>query len=85
MFEQRIHYEEVGAIGAHTQWLDAIVDKVVFYLCDKGLLTSVIDDKLNEKVGRFFAPLILEAKRMMGRQDEVEAEVSDDNESDGEN
>ncbi len=87
-----MQYEGIGATGAHTAWLDRIMDKVIMYLCAEGKLDSAlaIDVDIAEKVKCCFAGTVLEASRLMkstagaeeGFAEDWDESDDDDNEED---
>ena len=65
----------------HRDWLDATLDRCVLYLAgqDKGFAKLLGgDDEFMEKVGKYFAGTMMEARRMLGPEDASKDEDGDD-------
>ena len=72
-----IKYEGIAGNEAHKKWLDQILDRAVFYLCDTkegraslGADTILGNDaEIGDKMKHFFHPILMEAKRFMEPND----------------
>ena len=78
-----MEYEGVATNEIHCSWLDSTLDLVVKYLAstDKEFAKKLGgDDEFVEKVARYFAGTLMEARRYL----EPEVHSDEDNEDDGE-
>ena len=81
-----IKYEGIAGNEAHKKWLDHILDRAVFYLCDTkegraslGADTILGNDaEIGDKMKHFFHPIIMEAKRFMEPRDNNDDEEAQD-------
>ena len=76
-----MEYEGLAANEVHRDWLDATLDRCVLYLAgqDKGFAKQLGgDDEFMEKVGKYFAGTMMEARRMLGPEDASKDEDGED-------
>ena len=79
-----LKYEGIAGNTEHKEWLDQILDRAVFYLCDTkegraGFGADTIlgkEEEIGDKMKHFFHPILMEAKRFMKPRD-----TNDDNEA----
>ena len=72
-----LKYEGIAGNEAHKKWLDQILDRAVFYLCDTkegraGLGADAVlgkEEEIGDKMKHFFHPILMEAKRFMEPRD----------------
>ena len=87
-----LKYEGNAGNEAHKKWLDQILDRAVFYLCDTkegraGLGADTIlgtEEEIGDKMKHFFHPILMEAKRFMQpryKNNDGEGEPMDDGEA----
>ena len=85
-----IKYEGIAGNTEHKDWLDQILDRAAFYLCDTkegraGLGANAIfgnEADIGDKMKHFFHPILMEAKRFMEPRDkdDDDEEAMDDGE-----
>ena len=71
-----MQYEGIAADEEHHQWMDSILDRCIMYMVgrDKKLCTSLGGDaEFAEKVSKFFANTMQEARRYLEPLDEAQA------------
>ena len=82
-----LKYEGVAGTDAHKDWLDAILDRVVFYLrgTSKACRAALgADESVADNIKDFFAPIIMEAKQILesanneGAEEEGKVAMDDD-------
>ena len=79
-----MQYEGIAAEDEHQKWMDSILDRCIMYLVgqDPKVCENLGGDaEFTEKVKKFFAGSMQEAKRYMKPLDEEEDEEESDGES----
>ena len=83
-----MEYEGLAANEVHRDWLDATLDRCVLYLAgqDKGFAKQLGgDDEFMEKVGKYFAGTMMEARRMLGPPEDASKDEDGDDDADADN